>query len=216
MRRHTHEGKAKWRRRRGLESAAVSQEHLDPLEAGRGILRAFADVLILDFWPPQKNNRIRFCGAKPFSGWQFVTTAQGSLYPLSELLLHWGCPPRYLFLKPLCPCVLDFVVQSLSCVRLFSNPWISAHQAPLSSTISRSLFKFRSTESVIPSNHLILCHPLLLLPSVFPSVRVFSSALALCIRWPKDWSFSFSISPSNEFAGLISFRTDRFDLLAVH
>ena len=85
----------------------------------------------------------------------------------------------------------------------------------LSFTVSQSLLKFMSTESVLPSNHLILCHPLLLLPSIFPSIRIFSNELVLHIRWPKYWSFSFSISPSNEYSGLISFRIDRFDLLAV-
>ena len=84
----------------------------------------------------------------------------------------------------------------------------AAHQASLSFTVSQSLLKLMSMESVMPSNHLILCHPLLLVPSVFPSIRVFSSELALCIRWPKNWSFSFSISPSNEYSGLISFRIE--------
>ena len=105
------------------------------------------------------------------------------------------------------------VVQSLSRVWLFATPWSAARQAPLPSTISWSLFKFISIESVMPSNHLILCHPLLLLPSVFSSIRVFSSESALCIRWPSYWSFSFSISPSSEYSGLISFRIDWFDLL---
>ena len=90
-----------------------------------------------------------------------------------------------------------------------------AKQASLSFTISRSLLKLMSSESVMPSNHLILCHLLLLLPSIFPSIRVFSNESVLCIRWPKYWSFSFSISPSNEYSGLISFRIDWFDLLAV-
>ena len=103
--------------------------------------------------------------------------------------------------------------QLLSCVRLFVTPWTAAWQASLSITNSRSLFKLMSIESVMPSNHLILCHPLLL-PSVFPSIRVFSSESALLIRWPKHWSFSFSISPSSEYSGLISFRMDWFDLLA--
>ena len=93
--------------------------------------------------------------------------------------------------------------------------WTAAHQASLSFTISWRLLKLMSTESVIPSNHLVHCHPLLLLPSVFPSIRVFSSELALLIRWPKYWSFSFSISSSNEYLGLISFRIDRLDILAV-
>ena len=93
--------------------------------------------------------------------------------------------------------------------------WAAAHQASLSITNSRSLLKRMSIESVIPSSHLILCRPLLLLPSIFPSIRVFSNESSLCIRWPKYWSFSFSISPSNEHSGLISFRMDLLDLLAV-
>ena len=93
--------------------------------------------------------------------------------------------------------------------------WTTACQASLSLTISGSLSKFICIESVEPSNHLILCHALLLLPSVFPSIRVFSNDLALCIKWAKYWSFSFSISPSNEYSGLISFRMDWLDLLAV-
>ena len=104
-------------------------------------------------------------------------------------------------------------VQWLSCVWLFVTPWITARQASLSITNSQSLPKFMSIESVMPSNHLILCHPFLLLPSIFPSIRVFSKESILHIRWPKYWSFSFSISPSNEHSGLISFRTDWLDLL---
>ena len=103
-----------------------------------------------------------------------------------------------------------FPVQSLSCALLFVTPWIAAHQASLSFTVSQSLLMY--IESMMPSNHFILCHPLLLLPSIFPSIRLFSSEEALHIRWPKDWSFSFSISPSNEYSGLISFRMDWFDL----
>ena len=99
-----------------------------------------------------------------------------------------------------------------SCVQLFGTPWIAARQASLSFTISQSLFKLMPIESMVPSTHLILCHPLLLLPSIFPSIKVFSSQSALCIRWPKYWSFSFSISPSSECLGLISFRMDWFDL----
>ena len=105
-------------------------------------------------------------------------------------------------------------VQSLSCVRLFVTPWTAARQASLSITNSWSLLKLMSIESVMPSNQLILCHPLLL-PSTFPSIRVFSNESALHIRWPKYWSFSFSISPSNEYSGMISFRMDWLDLLAV-
>ena len=107
------------------------------------------------------------------------------------------------------------LVQSLSCVRLFVTPWTAACQASLSITNSWSLLKLMSIESVMPSNHLILCRPLLLLPSIFPSIRVFSNESALRIRWPKYWSFSFNISPSNEHPGLISFRMDWLDLLAV-
>src|SRR5574337_1100283 len=106
-------------------------------------------------------------------------------------------------------------VQSLSRVRFFATPWTAAHQASLSITNSRSLLKPMSIESVMPSNHLILCHPLLLLPSIFPSIRVFSIESVLPIRWPKYWSFSFSISSSNEYSGLISFRMNWLDLLAV-
>ena len=106
-------------------------------------------------------------------------------------------------------------VQSFSCVQLFVTPWTVAHQASLSITNSQSLLKLISFESVMPSNHFILCRPLLLLPSIFPSIRVFSNESALRIRWPKYWSFSLSISPSNEYSGLISFRMDWLDLLAV-
>ena len=95
------------------------------------------------------------------------------------------------------------------------NPWPAAHQASLFFANSQSFLKLTSIESVMPSNHLILCHPLLLPPSIFPSIRVFSSESAVHIRWPKYWSFSFSISPSNEHSGLISFRIDWFDFLAV-
>ena len=107
------------------------------------------------------------------------------------------------------------VVQSLSPVWLFATPWIAACQSFLSFTVSRSLLKLMSIESVIPSNHLILCHPLLLLLPIFPSIRVFSNESALLVSWPKYWSFNFSISPSNEYSVLISFRIDWFGLLAV-
>ena len=105
-------------------------------------------------------------------------------------------------------------LQLFSRVQLFVTPWTAAHQASLSITNSQSLLKLMSIELVMPSNHLILGHPLLL-PSIFPSIRVFSSESVLCIKWPKYWSFSFSISLSNEYSGLISFRTDWFDLPAV-
>ena len=106
-------------------------------------------------------------------------------------------------------------VQSLSCVRLFATPWITTHQASLSITNSRSSLRLASIESVMPSSHLILCHPLLLLPPIPPSIRVFLNESVLRIRWPKYWSFSFSFIPSKEIPGLISFRMDWLDLLAV-
>ena len=105
-------------------------------------------------------------------------------------------------------------VQSRSSVRLFATPWTAACQASLCITTSRSLLKLMSIESVMPSSHLILCHPLFLLPSIFPSIKVSSNESALHIRWPKYWSLSFNISPSNEHSGLISFRVDWLDLLA--
>ena len=109
----------------------------------------------------------------------------------------------------------SFPFSSLSCVQLFVTPWTTSHQACLSITTSQNLLKLMSIESVMPSNHLILCGPLFLLPLVFLSIRVFSNGSALRIRWPKYWSFSFSISPSNNHSGLISFRMDWLDLLAV-
>ena len=107
------------------------------------------------------------------------------------------------------------VVQSLCRVQVFATPWTAAHQASLSFIISLSLLKLLSIESVMPSNHLVICHPLLR-PSIPPCIRVFSNESVLHIRWPKYWSFSFSISPSNKYSGLISFRIDWFDLFAVH
>ena len=106
-------------------------------------------------------------------------------------------------------------LQLLSRIQLFATPWAAAHQTSLSITNSQSLLKLMSIESVMPYNHLILCHPLLLLPSIFLSIRVFSNKSILHIRWPKYWSFSFSISPFSEYSGLIFFRMDWFDLLAV-
>ena len=112
-----------------------------------------------------------------------------------------------------CSCCCYSVAQS--CPN-FVTPWTAAHQASLSFTITRSLLKLMSIKSVMPSNHLVLCHPLLLLPSIFPNIRVFSNKeSALCIRWQKYWSFSLSISPSNEYSGLISFRIGWFDIIAV-
>ena len=136
-----------------------------------------------------------------------------------ERILEWVANPSAgdLLNPGLNPCLLHCQadplllssVQTLSCVLLFATPWTAACQASLSIANFQSLLKLMSIESVMPSNHLILCRPLLLLPSVFPSIRVFS------IRWPNYWSFSFSFSPSNEYSGLISFRIDWFDLLAV-
>ena len=111
--------------------------------------------------------------------------------------------------------VVISLVQSLSCVQLFGNPWTAAYQDSLSIINFQSLLKLMSIKFVMPSNHLILCRPLLLPPSIFPSIRVFSNESALRIRWPKYQSFSFNICPSNEYSGLISFRMDWLDLLAV-
>ena len=121
----------------------------------------------------------------------------------------------FLFNQFLIQCVQFSSVQSLSLARLFATPWITAHQASLSITNYWRLLKLMPIESVMPSNHLILCHPFLLLPPIPPSIRVFSNESTLHMRWPKYWSFSFSINPSNEHPGLISFRMDRLDLLAV-
>ena len=142
----------------------------------------------------------------------FSITFLYSKFLLASLCLLWT-----IFLLPREPhLVISFSsVQSLSCVQLFATPWTAACQASLSVTNSWSLLKPMSTESVMPSNHLVLCHPLFLLPSIFPSIRVFSNESVLRIRWPKYWNFSFRISPSNEYSGLISFRIDWFDLLAV-
>ena len=110
---------------------------------------------------------------------------------------------------------LNLLFFSHSVMSYFVTPWTAARQAFLSFTISRSLLKLKSIETVMPSNHLVICRPLLLLPSIFSSIRLFSSESVLRIRWPKYWSFSFSFSPSNEYSGLISFRIDWLDLLAV-
>ena len=137
--------------------------------------------------------------------------------PFSTLLCTALTSIDWIALLPEFLCLFGFgrfiVVQSLSHVLLFVTPWTAACQAFLSFTISWSLLKLTSIELVMPSNHLILCCPLLLLPSSFPSMRVFSNESVLCIRWPKYWSFSFNISPSNEHPGLISFRMDWLDLL---
>ena len=125
---------------------------------------------------------------------------------ITELIKITECFPFYTKL---------YSVQLLSCVQFFATLCTAARQSSLSIINCRSLPKSMSIESVMPSNHLILCHPLLLLPSIFPSIRVFSNESALCIRWSKYWSFSFNISPSNEYPGMISFRKDWLNLLAV-
>ena len=129
----------------------------------------------------------------------------------------WACPSKTGRAAPgnMVTCLYISSVQLLSRVQLFVIPWTVAHQASLSITNFWSLLKLMSIKSVMPHNHLILCHPLLLLPSIFPSIRVFSNESVLRTRWPKKWSFSFSISPSNEYSGLTSFRMDWLDLLAV-
>ena len=142
-------------------------------------------------------------------------SANKRLWPSSQTNTTILIRTQWKRLQGMTKVALVFDVQLLSCVWLFGTPWTAAHQVSLSFTISQSLLKIRSIESMRPSNYLTLCRPLLLLPSIFPSIRVFSSELALPIRWPKYWSFSFSISPSNEYSVLIYFRIDWFDLLAV-
>ena len=149
---------------------------------------------------------------------RFLTTGhQGGPFTCPPYIFCWSRDPfshRHLEgAGNMGSCVSQF--SSVSHVQLFETPWTAAHQASPSITNSWSSLKLMSTESVMPSNHLILCHPLLLLPSIFPSIRVFSSESVLCIKWTKYWSFCFSISPSNEDSGLISFRMDWLDLLAV-
>ena len=127
------------------------------------------------------------------------------MVPFCEFLSNWTLSVLYNFQS----------VQLLSHVQLFETPWTVAHQASLSIINSQNLLKLMSIESVMPSNHLILCSPLLPPPSIFPTIRVFSNESLLCIRWPKYWSFSYSISPSSEYSGLISFRMDWFNILTV-
>ena len=134
---------------------------------------------------------------------------------MTVYLVQLNCVPKNGFKRYIYIMCIFRSVQSLSCVWLFATPWIAARQASLSIIDSRSLPKLMPIELVMPSNHLILCHPLLFPPSIFPSIRVFSSESALCIRWPKYWSFSFSISPPNEHPGLMSFKMDWLDLLAI-
>ena len=171
---------------------------------------------------------------KTFHGWQFATTlleARNSVLLLQIFYSrHKGktmtrerlteSQPSASSTQSLHWALLESLINSFSSVQfshvqLFATTWIAARQASLSITNSRSLLKLMPIESVMPSNHLILCHLLLLPPSIFPSIRVFSKESLLCIRWPNYWSFSFSISPSNEYSGLISFRMDWLDLLGV-
>ena len=151
--------------------------------------------------------------------WRGAVTSNGLASLFCGSLVHLNLNFNIIFssllgdLTPWSAFLYSVVVQLLSHIRLFVTPWTVVHQASLSITNSQTLLKLMSIESVMPSNHLILCHPLLLLPSIFPIIKVFSSESALCIRWPKYWSFSFSISPSNEYSELISFRIDWLDLL---
>ena len=142
-----------------------------------------------------------------------IFLTQGSNPSLLHLL-HWQVD-SWLLVTPGKPCYFISPVQSLSSVQFFVTQWTAECQASLSNTNSQSLVKFMSIELVMPSNHLILCHPLLLPPSILLSIRVFSNESIICIRCPNYWSFNFSISSSNEYSGLISFRMDWFDLLAV-
>ena len=147
---------------------------------------------------------------------QFSLTCKETLYPFSNHFHVWllsMSPPTDLTTTNIIS--ISSSLQSLSRVRLFATPWTPACQVSLSIISSQSLFKLMLIESVMPSNHRIICQPLLLLPSIFPSIRVFSNESVLHIRWPKYWSFSFSIIPSKEYSGLISFRMDWVDLLAV-
>ena len=146
-------------------------------------------------------------------GWLFATPWTVAYQP--PLSMEFSSQEYWSGLPFPSPLYMFSSVQSLSCVRLFTTPWTTARQASLSITNSRSLPKLMSIELVMPSNHLILYRPLLLLPSIFPNMRVFSDESALRITWPKYWSFSFNIHPSSEYPGLISFRMDWLDLLAI-
>ena len=152
-----------------------------------------------------------------FCFWHTCMTVQVKFYSLVWDVQEGAASSReWTGLWP-CPEWLNdvVVVQSLRHVQVFVTPWTAAGWASLSFTISWSLLKFMSIELVMPSNHVILCCPLLFLPSIFPSIEIFSNEWVLCIRWPKYWTFSFSSSPFSEYSGLISFRMDWFDLLAV-
>ena len=153
-----------------------------------------------------------FLFLSPFSS--FLRTLLSSFLPPSSFLSFFLSYFLYIFLSFFLSAIL-IIVQLLSHVQLYATPMTAAPQASLPSTVSWSFFKLMSIESVMPSNHLILCTPLLLLPSIFPSIRVLFNESALCIRWPKYWCFSFIISPSNEYSELISFKIDWFDFPAV-
>ena len=168
--------------------------------------------------PLQRLPRSRCTGSGQGSWGSWVVP----LLPMGNRVLYYQNSCMIYPVRALVLLLLTFVhaswlssVQSLSCVQLFATPWTAALQASLSITNSQNLRKLMSIELVMPSNHLILCCPLLLLPSIFFSIRVFPNESVLCIRWPKYWSFSFSISPSSECSGLISFRMDWLDLHAV-
>ena len=174
----------------------------------------------LKTWLPAERKAYKWEGEVPWSGWGSqrildshpgLGNAKGVMSSKSKeftslCLSFLLCKVRIIFLSS---------VQSLSCVRFFLTPWTAACQASLSITNSQSLLKLMSIESMMPSNYLILCCPLLLPPSAIPSIKVFSTESVLCIRWPKYWSFSFNITPSKEYLELISFRMDWLDLLAV-
>ena len=148
--------------------------------------------------------------------WAAISSSTRSSQPRDWTHVSCILAGRFFTTQPLGNCLCDLSsVQSLSHVWLFVTLWTAARQASLSITNSRSLLKLMSSKLMMPSNHLILCCPLLLLPSIFPSIKVFSSESVLCIRWPKNWSFSFTISPSNEYSGWISFRIDWLDIFAV-
>ena len=197
------------------------------------VLSHFSRVWLLDYSPP--GSSVHGIHQARILVWATMPSSRGSSRPGDRTHVYCGsCTAGGFFTAepPGKPCVYvhEFYyrqklhrslllylssVQLLSCVQLFATPWTAAHQASWSISNSRSSLKLMSIESVMPSNHLILCCSLLLLPSIFPSIRVFSNESVLRIRWPKYWSFSFSISPSNENSGLISFRMDWLDLLAV-
>ena len=169
----------------------------------------------LPWWLSSKESACQ-CRRHEFDPWAGKIPREGHDYPLKYSCLEEFHGQRSLVGKRVRHDLMAQFssVQLLSHVRLFATPWTTARQASLSITNSQSPPKIMPIESVIPSNHLIVCHPLILLPSIFPSIRVFSNESALRIRWPKYWSFSFNISPSNEYSGLISFRMDWFDHLA--